>query len=61
MFAPSGPPPPHLTLVWDIFVDRVRAPESGRAPDEPRIATTLPRAEICLRALTEIGGADPWS
>lgn len=50
----------YRTLVWDVFVERVRAPALGRAPDEARIAAALPRAETCLRALVEIGGAGPW-
>jgi len=50
----------YRTLVWDIFVERVRAPATGRAPDEARIAAALPRADTCLRALAEIGGAGPW-
>ena len=50
----------YRTLVWDIFVERVRAPARGAAPDEARIAAALLRAETCLRALTEIGGAGPW-
>jgi len=50
----------YRTLVWDIFVERVRAPALGRAPDEARIAAALPCAETCLRALAEISGAGPW-
>jgi len=50
----------YRTLVWDIFVERVRAPANGRAPDEARIAAALPRADTCLRALAQIGGAGPW-
>jgi glutathione S-transferase len=50
----------YRTLVWDIFVDRVRAPSAGRMPDEACIAAALPRAETCLRALEDIGGAGPW-
>jgi len=50
----------YRTLVWDIFVERVRAPASGRAPDKARIAAALPRAETCLQALAEIGAAGPW-
>ncbi len=46
----------YRALVWDIFVERVRAPARGGTPDEARIAAALPRAETCLRALTEIGG-----
>ena len=50
----------YRTLVWDIFVERVRAPRQGRAPDEARIAAALPRAEICLAALADLMGAGPW-
>jgi glutathione S-transferase len=50
----------YRTLVWDIFVERVRAPATGRAPDEARVAAALPRAETCVRALADIGGAGPW-
>ncbi len=41
----------YRTLVWDIFVERVRAPQAGRAADEARIAAALPKAETCLAAL----------
>jgi glutathione S-transferase len=48
----------YRTLVWDIFVERVRAPQNGRAPDEARIAAALPKAETCLAALERLcGGA----
>ena len=43
-------------LVWDIFVERVRAPVQGRLSDEARIAAALPLAETCLAALEEIMG-----
>jgi glutathione S-transferase len=44
-------------LIWDIFVERVRAPAHGRDADEAKIAATVPKAETCLRALQEL--ADP--
>jgi glutathione S-transferase len=50
----------YRTLIWDIFVERVRAPGQGRAPDEARIAAALPRAETCLAALEALMGAQPW-
>jgi glutathione S-transferase len=50
----------YRTLLWDIFVERVRASAMGRAPDEARIAAALPRAEICLDALAEISGNGPF-
>lgn len=49
----------YRTLVWDVFVERIRAPAQGRATDEARIAAALPRAETCLRALADIGGDGP--
>lgn len=50
----------YRTLVWDIFVERVRAPENGRQPDEARIAAALPRAATCLRALADLMAGGPW-
>jgi glutathione S-transferase len=50
----------YRTLVWDIYVERVRAPMRGGVPDEARIAAALPRAETCLRALAELGEPGPW-
>jgi glutathione S-transferase len=50
----------YRTLVWDIFVERVRAPVNGRAPDEAKIAAALPRARTCLKALEDLMGAHPW-
>jgi glutathione S-transferase len=50
----------YRTLVWDIFVERVRAPANGRTPDEARIADALPKAEVCLRAMGDTMGDEPW-
>jgi glutathione S-transferase len=47
-------------LVWDIFVERVRAPANDRTPDEARVAAALPRAQACLAALEELMGDGPW-
>jgi glutathione S-transferase len=47
-------------LVWDIFVERVRAPQNGRASDETKIAAALPRAETCLAALEAAMADSPW-
>src|SRR5262249_17425947 len=47
-------------LVWDIFVERVRAPAQGRAPDEARVAAALPRAATALAALAEIIGGNTY-
>jgi glutathione S-transferase len=49
----------YRTLVWDIFVERVRTPKQGRAPDEQKIAAALPNAATCLAALEALmDGAD---
>lgn len=50
----------YRTLVWDLFVERVRAPAQGRLPDEARIAAALPRAETALDALVELMAGGPY-
>ena len=50
----------YRTLVWDVFVERVRAPVEGRAPDEDKITASLPLARTCLDALNSIMGNQPW-
>ncbi len=50
----------YRTMVWDIFVERVRAPQRGRAPDEARIAAALPRARTCLEALDRLRRGQPY-
>jgi glutathione S-transferase len=50
----------YRTLVWDIFVERVRGPAQGRQSDEARIAAALPKARACLTALTELMGENPF-
>ncbi len=47
-------------LVWDVFVERVRAAANGRSPDEARIRDAMPRARACLGALAEIMSDQPW-
>ena len=41
-------------LIWDIFVERVRAPAQGREADEAKIAAAVPRAQTFLRALQDL-------
>jgi glutathione S-transferase len=48
------------TLVWDIFVERVRAAFEGRQPDELRIAAALPLAETCLDQLVDLMADGPY-
>ena len=47
-------------LVWDLFVERMRAPVQGRQPDEARIAAALPAAETCLDALVVLMADGPY-
>lgn len=50
----------YRTLVWDLFVERVRKPARGLAADEARIAAALPNAATCLDALDRVMGTAPW-
>jgi glutathione S-transferase len=50
----------YRTLVWDIFVERVRAPAQGRRPDEARVAAALPVAGACLDALADLMADGPY-
>jgi len=50
----------YRTLVWDIFVERVRAPARGRMPDEQKIAAALPAADKCLGALAALMDQGPY-
>jgi glutathione S-transferase len=44
----------YRTMVWDIFVERVRVPARGQRPDEQKIAAALPLAERCLAAIAAL-------
>lgn len=50
----------YQTLVWDIFVERVRAAFEARRPDQARITAAMPTAETCLDALVELMGDGPY-
>ena len=50
----------YRTLVWDIYVERVSKPRSGRPSDEALIAAALPRAGLCLDVLERFLGNGPW-
>jgi glutathione S-transferase len=50
----------YRSLVWDIYVERIARPASGLAADEKKIAAALPKAEICLSALSDLMGGGPW-
>jgi hypothetical protein len=51
----------YRALVWDIYVERVSRPARGAAPDEQRIAASLPRAEICLAVISGLMDEAPGS
>jgi glutathione S-transferase len=50
----------YRTFVWDIFVERVRAPAQGRLANETRIAAALPKAQTCLAALVDLMAGGPY-
>jgi glutathione S-transferase len=50
----------YRTLVWDIYVERVSRPGRGSASDEARISAALPKAKVCLSALSDLMGESPW-
>lgn len=47
-------------LVWGVYVERVSKPRRGAAPDEVRIAAALSSARICLNAMSNLMGVEPW-
>ena len=47
-------------LVWDLYMERVDAPRSGRAPDEARIASGASHAARCLDELIRLAGDGPF-
>jgi glutathione S-transferase len=50
----------YRTLVWDIYVERVCRPASGTCSDEQRISAALPKAKICLSALSKLMDVSSW-
>jgi glutathione S-transferase len=50
----------YRTLVWDIYVERVSRPASRASSDERRISAALPKAEVCLSALSELMDGSAW-
>lgn len=50
----------YRTMVWDIFVEHVRAPSQGWATDQARVAAAWPRVETCMVALQDIQGDGPY-
>jgi glutathione S-transferase len=50
----------YRTMVWDIYVERRGGAFLGRPPDENKIAQALPRARLCLEALSNLMGDAVW-
>ncbi len=51
----------YRAFIWELYMERVNAPQHGKAADEAKIAAALPRVETCLRALDALARADgPW-
>ena len=48
------------SLVWDVFFERVRAPQVGRDSDEAKIEAGLEMSGACLAALDGIKGDESW-
>ena len=44
----------YRSLVWDVFVERVRVPEKGGVSDEDKIAAALVQAETCLNTIESL-------
>jgi glutathione S-transferase len=50
----------YRAMVWDVFVERVRKPLRGEAPDQARIAAGLARSRTCLGVLEEFASQGSW-
>ncbi|MCO6184980.1 glutathione binding-like protein [Rhizobium sp. L1K21] len=48
------------SLVWGIYVERIAKPLEGEKTDEEKVAAARPVAEICLKAISDIMGKNPW-
>ncbi len=46
----------YRTLVWDVFVERIRVPQKGGDADEGKIASALECAETCLDTIESLMG-----
>jgi glutathione S-transferase len=47
-------------LVWGIYVERVSKPQRSEPSDETRLAASLSKAPVILKALADLMGAGPW-
>ena len=47
-------------LVWGIYVEQVSKPGSGREADGAKLAASLQKAPVCLKAIADLMSAGPW-
>jgi glutathione S-transferase len=47
-------------MVWGVYVERVRVPLSGGAPDEAQVASALKSSATALNALSDLLEASPY-
>ncbi len=48
------------TLVWDIYVERIRIVEKDGVPDEQKIQAALPKARTIVQTLLDVKAGAPW-
>ncbi|MCL6707483.1 glutathione S-transferase family protein [Pseudomonas sp. R2.Fl] len=49
---------PHL--VWGLYVELVSKAENGEPADPDRVAAARAKAPVCLKALSDLMGDNPW-
>jgi glutathione S-transferase len=47
-------------LVWGLYVERISKPRRGIPADEKKIADAISNARICLKAMSDLMGDNPW-
>jgi glutathione S-transferase len=47
-------------LVWGIYMERIDAPRSGRAPDEAVVSSSIPQVRRCFAELAHVMGDAPF-
>jgi glutathione S-transferase len=49
-----------MDVSFGISYQRLMAPRHGKAPDEERVAASLPKARVCIEALDQLKGGNPF-
>ncbi|WP_426238839.1 glutathione S-transferase family protein [Pararhizobium sp. DWP1-1-3] len=47
-------------LVWGVYVEQVSKPARGEPGDDRRLAVSLSKAPVILKALADLTGGGPW-